>query len=83
MTLKTGETISRTDQVDGRFILASDTPRDGRSTYSECWGANHHASARAVYGSDNLNDVVAVATRWPRSVKIVDRETKRIVRSTR
>lgn len=75
--------VSQTDSVQGRYIVACDSPDNGRSTYRECWGAGAKYSARAVYASDALSDAVAYADTCHAGATVYDRDTGRPVGKAR
>lgn len=71
--------ISCLNEHKGRYIIATDTPDKGWSTFPECWGAGA-MSARAVAATDELGEAVLIAESWGRKYcTIIDRKTGREV----
>lgn len=64
--------ISNLDHHGERYVVASDTPDNGWSTYPECWGANAGYRARAVFSSDCLAEAISIADRHS---TVMDRNT--------
>ncbi len=75
--------ISHLNVHQGRYIIATDTPDNGRSTFAECWGAGHSADARAVAATDELGEAVLIAENYGKWAKIIDRKTGREVGKAR
>lgn len=75
--------VSYLETVPGRYVVATGTPDDGRSTFRECWGAGAKYSARAVFASDSLAEAVASADGYGRWAVVYDRSTGRKVGAKR
>jgi hypothetical protein len=67
--------VSHADSHQGRYIVATDTPDGGRSTWPECFGPRG-LSGRAYFASDSLELAVA---NLKRHAFIIDRQTGREV----
>lgn len=67
----------------GRYVVATDTPDNGRSTFAECWGAGHPYDRRAVAASDVLGEAVMLAENYGKHADIIDRQTGRKVGKAR
>ena len=77
--------------TDGCYIVATDTPDGGKSTFGECWGCHAKYSARAVWAGDSIVQAIAEAERWGwrkyptgwASATIMDRRTGKPVGQNR
>jgi hypothetical protein len=75
--------IASADLYAGRYLVAADGPRDGRSTFSACWGAQARYSTVAQAAFDDLASAAALADEWRGGALIVDRQTGREVGRSR